>query len=187
MIAWSRPLAGLIVLLSSAPFAADQSNRFDDRASGMQGWSWQGDGLLLQQVQRRPEQVRTFLQGRGLEGVEVAALLRGCLFELLLSNTGDAELEVDLESWRVDAGAGPQPLAIGPLWRAHDRPEAGAAQRIDIQWSFFPLRQEFLPADWSSGLVVYPLAPGARFDLHFTWRAEGKARSGVLKGAVCAP
>jgi len=58
--------------------------------------------------------------------------------------------------------------------------------RIDVQWSFFPLRQAFLPAHWSSGLLVYPLKAGARFDRHFSWWADGKTRGGVLRGLECA-
>jgi hypothetical protein len=180
-----RAVLRLLVLALFAPALAPAGNtdRFLDPASGLTGWSWEGEGLLLQQVQRTPEQVRGLLQGSGLDG---RGLVDGCAFELLVANTGDGELELDLEGWRVEAGGGPQPLAIGPLWRAHDRPEAGSGGRIDTRWTFFPLRQQFLPTDWSRGLVLYPLPAGSRFDLQFDWRSEGKSRRGVLRGTQCA-
>lgn len=159
-----------------------------DASGVLRGWEWRGDGVSLQQVQRLPDQTRAFFQGRGFPAAAAERLATTCVFQVTLRNEGEGPITLDLSEWRIDRGAGPEPLRLTADWQAEwegmGLPESA---RIAFQWAMFPTRQTFEPQDWNMGMIGYPLRPGERFDLHAQWRQAGAPRDATLAGLACAP
>ena len=159
-----------------------------DVSGVLRGWEWTGDGVTLQQVQRLPDQTRAFFQGRGFPAAAAERLATTCVFQVILRNEGEGPIGVDLADWRIDSGAGPQPLRLTADWQEEwERLGLPQPARIAFQWALFPTRQSFEPWDWNMGMISYPLRPGERFDLHAQWRQGSGMRSATLPGLECAP
>jgi hypothetical protein len=98
------------------------------------------------------------------------------------------DLAIDLFTWRLEAGAGPQALpakeGLEPRWEA--RGESTAAC-IALHWSLFPNTQTFRPGDYNWGMIPFGVPAGTRFDLTLAWNLGGKPQTAVLRGLVCAP
>lgn len=172
--------------------AVGQVRSFVDETGILRGWSWESQGISLQQVQRLPDQTRAFFQGRGFSAQAASRLAECCVFQTILRNEGQVPIEVDLAGWRVKSlavpGAYPKPLKLTPDWQG-DWGTLGVPQsaRVAFQWAMFPNRQTFEAKDWAMGMVSFSLQPGERFDLQAQWRRGGETMTATLPGLQCAP
>lgn len=159
-----------------------------DDSGILRGWEWRGNGVVLQQIQRLPDQTRAFFQGRGFPAEAANRLASTCVFQTILRNEGEGPIELDLAEWRVEIAAGLLPLPLTADWQGDwARLEVPTPARTAFQWAMFPTRQSFASQDWAMGMIAYPLRPGDRFDLHARWQQSGAVRSATLLGLVCAP
>ena len=169
-----------------------------DPEAGLPFWAWEEGPVEVRLVQRLPDQTRAFFIGRGLlqrgGGPDRAQLClsghsakpRPGRWRWGSPSTGD--LAIDLATWRLEAGAGPQALppkeGWDPRWEAMGE---STVARIALRWSLFPTTQTFRPGRLQLGHDRFGVPPGTRFDLTLAWTLGGEPQSAVLRGLVCAP
>ncbi|WP_260292059.1 hypothetical protein [Sedimenticola hydrogenitrophicus] len=176
-----------VVLLSTAAQAGVEHAR--DPETGLESWSWRGDGVSFSFNQRLPDQSRAYFQGRGFRPGEAERVALACVFQAVVHNDADAPIELDLSGWRVIPARGsPRPLRLEADWQQEwRRLQVAQPARVAFRWSLFPTRQRFQPGDWNMGMVTFNLAPGASFDLEVDWRQANIARHLRFAGMRCAP
>lgn len=185
------PLA-LLTALSLSGAVVAQVRPLVDETGILRGWSWESQGIILQQVQRLPDQTRAFFLGRGFSSEAANRLAGACVFQTILRNEGPEPIEVDLGEWRIRAldlpGADFQPIRLTADWQ-RDWESLGVTQaaRIAFQWAMFPHHQTFESKDWNMGMISYSLPPGSRFDLQARMRRNGETLTALLPGLECAP
>lgn len=155
-------------------------------------WEWQSPGMSIRWVQRLPDQTRAFFMARGFNRDQAERIAQSCVFQTVYKNTADAStqtiIEYDLSQWRVLHQGHAQPLKLREAWAAEWlAAKVPAAPRIAFEWSLLPTRQRYQPGDYNWGMSAYDLPPGAVFDLEFSWRQDGQARTGKIEGIRCAP
>lgn len=181
-----RLLAALLGCAVAAGAAA-QTRHAQDPDSGIESWEAGERGVTLALTQILPDQVRAFYLARGFGREDAEIYARACVFQTVLRNDGDAVVAVQLADWRALAARRAFRLRLEPEWQYQwAQRELPEAARIAFRWAQFPLEQHFEPGDWNQGMTAYPLPHGARFDLRFRWRVEGKTVEGVMKGVRCA-
>ena len=97
--------------------------------------------------------------------------------DVLLSNevnywTGNEcrEFEKEFSDWRT-------------IWQQR---KAKKPQRIAFEWSLLPTRQQYQPADYNWGMMVYRVPHGATFDLNLFWTLDGEEHNATIKKLQCA-
>ena len=169
-----------------------------DPDAGLPFWAWEEGPVEVRLVQRLPDQTRAFFIGRGLSSAAADLIGRSCVFQAIVRNRAQADgagapgprgdLAIDLATWRLEAGAGPQALppkeGWEPRWEAMGE---STVARIALRWSLFPSTQTFRPGDYNWGMIAFGVPPGTRFDLTLAWNLGGEPQSAVLRGLVCAP
>ena len=172
---------------SPAAKAMAEARHAVEPETGIESWEAFAQGVRLSLTQILPDQARAFYSARGFGREEAEIYARACVFQTVLRNEGGVAVSIQLADWRALAAKRAFRLKLEPEWQyeweRHKLPEPA---RIAFRWAQFPLEQGFEPGDWSQGMTAYPLPHGARFDLKFKWRADGKMIEGVLKGARCA-
>lgn len=182
-----RHLAPTLLVLWSLPALAATDHRIDPD-TGLATWQTETRGIQVRLTQISRDQAQAFYQARGFSADAAAHYTEQCVFMTVVRNVGDTPVEHRLADWRYRA-AGQPPRSIRSkaewdrLWRQLGVDEPA---RIAFGWAQIPATQTYAPGDWNQGMTAYALAPGARFDLDFTWRSGGRTFSGTLEQVQCA-
>ena len=67
----------------------------------LRSWDWRQGGVVLQLVQRLPDQTRAFFQARGFSSNTSERIATACVFQTIFRNDGQYPLAYDLDDWRV--------------------------------------------------------------------------------------
>ena len=165
--------------------AETQHNR--DPETGIETWEVLDRGMRLSLTQILPDQARAFYQARGFDSDAAEVYAKACLFQTVLRNESGGVIAFRLADWRYLTGKRAFRLKLEPEWQYEwERRNLPEPARIAFRWAQFPLEQAFEPGDWNQGMMACPLPRGARFDLRFKWRADGKMFESDLKGVRCA-
>lgn len=158
-----------------------------DPGTGLETWQVEADGIQVRLTQIGSEQAQAFYQARGFSVDNAKYYASSCVFMTVVRNIGDATIEHRLSDWRyVPDGGRPRSIRSkrewGKIWIQRKVPESA---RIAFTWAQFPNTQSFSPSDWNQGMTTYQLPPGARFNLIFKWREDGKLRRGEIDNVRC--
>jgi hypothetical protein len=157
-------------------------------ATGLRYWEWQGEGILFRLTQRLPDQTRAFFLARGFDRDAADYIATQCVFQSMFKNTEaqNGEVAIDLHDWKVITKQSESLLLIRESWQGmHQLHDAAAAAKIALEWSLLPTRQVFQANDYNWGMTSYGLAPGAVFDLEFSWDRSGKRFVRYLSNVEC--
>jgi len=177
-----------LTLLAMWGTAAHAGTDFSvDAETGLASWQTETDGIQVRLTQISPDQARAFYQARGFSAADAERYARECVFMTVVRNIGDTPIRHRLADWRYVA-AGQPPRAIRGkadwerLWKQQGVTESA---RIAFTWAQFPAAQTFAPGDWNQGMTAFSVPRGGQFDLHFTWRVNGKPHNGTLEQLRC--
>ena len=163
-----------------------------DPQTGLLSWKLREGALSLELNQLLPDQTRAFFQGRGFPAASADEFARACVFQVIVSNTGDGVeapfVAIDLRRWRIDAGQGPLPLPVEATWQPRWA-SAGVPPpaRVAFRWALLPTEQTFGPGDHAWGMLPLGPAPGTTVDLTVVWDENGRERVMRVPAVQCSP
>lgn len=146
-------------------------------------------GVYLSLTPVLPDQVRAFYLGRGFDADSAELLATtACVFQTVFRNESVADgIAFDLAEWRVRTTRGEQPLKLEREWqREWERRGVAQGPRTAFRYALFPTAHRYEVGDWNMGMTTFALTPGSRFDLRFTWHADGKRHEAVMTDVRCA-
>lgn len=155
--------------------------------------SWQRGFLAVELQALLQDQTVAFYLARGFPAAVAADFARrGCVFRATIGSVAeghdDPVIDLDLKSWKVQAGGAAQSFPIQADWDTEwKRTGVAESARIAFRWALFPPRQSFSAGDHNWGMMTFGLPPGSRFDLLLRWREDGAERAGRIDGLECAP
>jgi hypothetical protein len=153
-----------------------------DPDTGTPHWQSHGTVFGLEVIQLQPDFVRAVYAARGLPAPLVEVIAGYCVFGSIARNATDHALTYDVSAWRAVLPDGTrQPLKTKDQWLVEWR-----KQGVGFSWTLLPTTQVFEAGDWGQGFLTVKLPRGARFDLDFTWRQDGRDFSARLEGLECA-
>jgi hypothetical protein len=140
-----------------------------------------GAAFSLELIQLMPDSVRAMYMAKNLPAEVVENIAGYCVFGSVARNESPRPLTYRVADWRAIGADGKVHRLKTKLdwlrdWRRHD---------VDFGWSILPAAQSFEPGDWGQGFTTIKLPRGARFDLDFTWRQDGKTHTATLDGVEC--
>ncbi len=146
-------------------------------------------GVYLSLTQILPDQVRAFYLGRGFDADSAELLAtRACVFQTVFRNESVADgIAFNLAEWSVRTARGEQPLKLEREWQQEwERRGVAPGPRTAFRYALFPTEHRYEVGDWNMGMTTYALPLGSRFDLRFTWLADGKRHEAVMTAVRCA-
>jgi len=181
----------LLVLILAGPAARAEMITGIDEEAQLPFWEWRTPELSLRFVQRLPDQSRAYFAGRGFQDADVKLIAGHCIFQTVFKNVAPADtkrvIEYDLDKWTILYEGQQLPLKKREDWHATwEKRNIKPAQKIAFEWSLLPTRQRYQPADYNWGMTVFPLEHGSIFDLHLTWKVNGKSQSATIKNMQCS-
>lgn len=172
-------LTAVFLVLPSYLSAETQVHR--DATSGQRAWSIEMNGFGLQLIQLNPDYVTAFYAGRGLARELVEEMSKQCVFGTIARNLADQPLTYRVADWHYSTPDGQNhSLTTKSDWVKRWK-NLGSA----FKWSLLPDEQTFAVGDWSQGFTTVDLAPGARFDFHFSWRVGERVYEHTFEGVEC--
>ena len=175
------PLATLLLFFVAAPAVAGTLK--NTNANGLSNWQSQHSPFSLQLLQLMPDNVRAVYDNKGFPPPLVAEMASYCVFGTVARNLSDAPLSYNVADWRAGTADGARhQLRTKTQWL-----EIWRRYGVDFGWSILPAAQTFEPGDWGQGFTTVKLPRETRFDLHYSWRQNGKTFHAVLKGVQGAP
>ena len=157
--------------------------------TGLESWKNTGQGVTMELAQLTPDQSRAFFIGRGFAPAEAEHYAAACVFMTILRNEGTrGAIAYNLAEWRaVDADGRTSPMKLKEDWlKEWEARNLAPPRKIAFEWSQLPSEQTFEPGDWNQGMTTFMLPRGSRFDLKFSWTAQGKRQENIMKGVICA-
>jgi len=157
--------------------------------TGQLSWKTAKQGITLELTQLTPDHSRAFFIGRGFNLAEAEHYAAACVFMTILRNEAvPAAIAYNLAEWRAVAADGRiSPMKLKEDWlKEWEARNLAPARKIAFEWSQFPTVQTFEPGDWNQGMTTFMLPRGSRFDLKFSWTAQGKRQENIMKGVICA-
>lgn len=149
--------------------------------TGLKSWKKSDRGFSLELIQLLPEFVQATYASRDLPPALYDSMLGYCIFGTIARNETNAPLAYRVKDWRyVTADGKKHRLRTKSEWIA-----VWAKLGADFSYSILPDDLEFDVGDWAQGFTTPKLAPGARFDLIYTWRQHGKTYTGKLDNLDC--
>lgn len=146
-------------------------------------------GVYLSLTPVLPDQVRAFYLGRGFDADSAELLATtACVFQTVFRNEAVADgIAFNLAEWRARTARGEQPPKLEREWqREWERRAVPAGARTAFRYALYPTEHRYAVGDWNMGMTTFALPPGSRFDLKFTWHADGKRHEAVMTGVRCA-
>lgn len=130
------------------------------------------DGRLsVRLTPRTPEQMAAFYEARGFERTMIDVLRRQCFITVLIKNTGDQVVWLDLQNWVFHDADGPLQRRDRVFWRGRwNALQIPLAHQSTFRWTLLPERLDFRPGEQEGGNIVLPrtgrpLSVTARFDV----------------------
>lgn len=159
-----------------------------DSDTGLSSWQTEHQGIQVRLTQISSDQARAFYQARGFSAAATERYVSECVFMTVVRNIGDVPIQHRLADWRyVVPGQPPQAIRSKLEWeRLWKQLGVDEPARIAFTWAQFPAAQTFAPGDWNQGMTTYRVPRDNPFDLRFTWQADGKIHSGMLKQIRCS-
>lgn len=149
--------------------------------TGLKSWKQSDRGFSLELVQLLPEFVQATYSSRDLPPAIYDSMKGYCIFGTVARNETDAPLAYRMNNWRYVTSDGKQHrLRTKSEWV-----KVWTKLGADFSYSILPDDLEFEIGDWAQGFTTPKLAPGARFDLIYTWRQHGKTYTGKLENVAC--
>lgn len=156
--------------------------------TGLATWETDNNGIHVRLTQISPDQVRAFMQARGLDQKSVEEFARTCVFMTVVRNDSKRPIKYCLAEWRyLPADKDDAQLMLTKHdWLARWQPRKFSRPvKLAFEWSQFPVEQAFAPGDWNQGMTTFELPPGSRFDVLYRWWENGELREGKLQDVHC--
>ncbi len=154
-------------------------------------WEVRDDSVSIRLVQRLPDQTRGFFQARGFRPAEAEIIAQSCVFQTTFRNisgqSAPVTIEYNLREWIIHHDGRRRGLKTREDWK--QQWQAGGIARpaqLAFQWALMPTRQQYRPGDYSWGMSVFNLKPGAQFDLDMVWYRNGRREVARIKAIRCA-
>jgi len=145
-------------------------------------WKAVERGFSLELVQVKDDYVRAVFLARGLPGDVVEKVSRYCVFGTIIKNHSDSPISSRLSGWRVVTIDGVEhKLKLKADWTRE-----WSKKGIAFRWLILSEEQNFDAGDWIQGFSTIAVAPGKSFDLHYSWKQNGKTYNNEIKGVTCA-
>jgi hypothetical protein len=141
-----------------------------------------GAAFSLELIQLMPDSVRAMYMAKNLPRDVVENIAGYCVFGSVARNESPRPLSYRVADWRALTPDGNVHRLKTKLDWLRDWKRDG----VDFGWSILPAAQSFEPGDWGQGFTTIRLPRGARFDLDYTWRQDGKTHTARLEGVACA-
>lgn len=174
----------LLVFLSVlyVPTIAD-TNQNKSPALQQSKWKTVSHGFSLEMVQVKADYVRAVFLARGLPADVVEKISQYCVFGNIIRNQSNAQIVARLSDWRAVTRDGVKhKLKLKSAWT-----KEWSKKGIAFRWLILSEDQSFDAGDWIQGFSTVALKPGQQFDLHYSWKLQGKTYSNKFKGVTCAP
>lgn len=162
-----------------------------DRLAKLPYWELRAEAMTFRLVQRLPDQTRAYFSGRGFSKEDAEFVAGYCVFQTIFTNSASADskhlIQYDANKWLVVYKDKQQSPVLREDWRTiWQQRKAKKPQRIAFEWSLLPTRQQYQPADYNWGMMVYRVPHGATFDLNLFWTLDGEEHNATIKKLQCA-
>jgi len=145
-------------------------------------WKSVDHEFRLELVQVKADYVRAVFLARGLPADVVEKVSQYCVFGNIIRNQSNAQIVARLSDWRAVTRDGVKhKLKLKSAWTKEWRKKG-----IAFRWLILSEDQSFDAGDWIQGFSTIALKPGQQFDLHYSWKLQGKTYSNKIKGVTCA-
>lgn len=176
------PTLAALVALSFAQIAGAETLRTPIPDTPLYTYKHVGAAFSLELIQLLPDGVRAIYMAKNLPTHVVENIAAYCVFGSVARNESARPLSYRVADWRAITPDG----AIHRLRNKYDWLREWRRDGVDFGWSILPAAQSFEPGDWGQGFTTLALPRGARFDLDFTWRQDGKTHTARLENVECA-
>lgn len=162
-----------------------------DPETNLTSWKWMEAGLVLELIQRLPDQTQGFFQARGFPRNIANDIATSCVFQTIARNTfkkaTDDAISISLKDWRVRVDGKIQTVKLKETWDTQwSKEQITMASRLAFRWSTFPTQQTFEPGgDFNWGMTSFGLAPGTVFDLHIFWKQGNQQKDLWINSIQC--
>jgi len=151
--------------------------------TGLSKWDVEGQGFSLSFAQLGADYVKAVFIARGLPTEVAENVSTYCVFGTTITNTSDTGLTSELSNWRIVTRDGVEhKLKLKSEWV-----KEWISKGVKFRWLLLSNQQNFDEGDWIQGFTTVALKPGSRFDLHYSWKQQGKLFNQTIKGMHCAP
>jgi hypothetical protein len=179
------------ILVTASSAAMSEVVTGTDELAHLPYWELHADAMTFRIVQRLPDQTRAYFSGRGFSKDDAEFIASYCVFQNIFTNTAAAGsqhlVQYDASKWLAIYKNKQESPVLREEWKAiWQQRKAKNPQRIAFEWSLLPTRQQYQPADYNWGMMVYKVPHGETFDLKIFWVLDGNEHTATIKNLQCA-
>lgn len=167
----TRTLALLVLsMLSTGSSPASAGVSHEDGT-----WVFEHPDLTVRLTPRSPDQMAAFYEARGFPQAMLALTRAACFITVLIRNTSDHIVWLDLDRWHFDAGGEPVERLDRAWWQNRwETLPAPPSNRSTFRWTLLPERLDYRPGEREGGNITLPRSDRPlRVEAHFATGSDG--------------